>query len=205
MLVSASASRRLNAGTSEAIAAPVSSSGRCESSSSEQTWSLMTAIRSNSSTIRIPYGAPATSASSWVDRRRPSSSAARVRLTSRPVISTAIALDPRNRRVAWPSTQTQLPSLARRRTSISGVRGSSGPAAASAARRLGTSSGCVSARHRRPITSSWRSPSAALKDGLAYSIRPPESNIQTRSGESSTKVAMRAASRALASASVICV
>ena len=43
------------------------------------------------------------------------------------------------------------------------VRGSSGPAAASAARRLGTSSGCVSARHRRPITSSWRSPSAALK------------------------------------------
>ena len=165
----------------------------------------MTAIRSNSSSIRIPYGAPATSAASWVDSRRPSSSAARVRLTSRPVISTAIALFPRNRRVAWPSTHTQLPSLARRRTSMIGVRGSSGPAAASAARRLGTSSGCVSARHRRPITSSWRSPSAALNDGLAYSIRPSPSNIHTRSGESSTSVAMRADSRALASASVICV
>ena len=55
------------------------------------------------------------------------------------------------------------------------------------------------------MTSSWRSPSAALKDGLAYSIRPLPSNIQTRSGESSTNVAMRALSRDLASASVICV
>ena len=71
--------------------------------------------------------------------------------------------------------------------------------------QVGTSSGCVSARHRRPITSSWRSPSAALKDGLAYSISPWPSNIHTRSGESSTSVAMRAARAALASASVICV
>ena len=72
------------------------------------------------------------------------------------------------------------------------VRGSSGPAPAIAARRTGTSSGCVSARHRRPITSSWRRPSVALKLGLAYSISPWASNIHTRSGESSTSVAMRA-------------
>ena len=50
--------------------------------------------------------------------RRPSSSAARVRVTSRPMISTAIAVPPRKRSVAWPSTQTQLPSLARRRSSM---------------------------------------------------------------------------------------
>ena len=90
-----------------AIAVPTSSSGRCVSSSSEHACSLTTAIRSNSSSIRIPYGAPATSASSWEESRRPSSSAARVRVTSRPVISTAIALAPRKRSVAWPSTQTQ--------------------------------------------------------------------------------------------------
>ena len=41
------------------------------------------------------------------------------------------------------------------------MRGSSGPASASAARSIGHVVGCVSARHRRPITSSWRSPSAA--------------------------------------------
>ena len=86
----------------------------------------MTAIRSNWSSIRIPYGAPATSASSWEESRRPSSSAARVRVTSRPVISTAIALAPRKRSVAWPSTQTHVPSLLRRRTSRMPVRGSSG-------------------------------------------------------------------------------
>ena len=126
-----------------------------------------------------------------------------MRVTSRPMISTAIAVPPRKRSVAWPSTQTQPPSLARSRTSMIPVRGSSGPAPAIAARRTGTSSGCVSARHSRPITSSWRRPSVALKLGLAYSISPCASNIHTRSGESSTSVAMRALARAFASASVI--
>ena len=53
------------------------------------------------------------------------------------------------------------------------------------------------------MTSSCRRPSAAEKDGLAYSISPWASNIQTMSGESSTIVPMRAVSRALASASEI--
>ena len=122
------------------------------------------------------------------------------------MISTAIALPARKRSVAWPSTQTQLPSLgAQAQLDASRCAGSSGPASASAARSAGTSSGCVSARHRRPMTSSWRMPSAAENDGLAYSISPWPSNIQTMSGESSTTVPTRAVSRAFASASVICV
>ena len=42
-----------------------------------------------------------------------------------------------------------------------------------------------------------------MTDGLAYSISPRPSNIHTRSGESSTTAAIRAADRALASASPI--
>ena len=131
------------------------------------------------------------------------SSAARVRVTSRPVISTATAFPLWKRSVPWPSTQRQPPSRVRRRSSISEVRGSSGPAAAIAARSFGTSSKWVMARHSRPISSSWRSPSASVTDGLAYSISPLPSNIHTRSGESSTIVVTRAAARALASAAEI--
>ena len=77
---------------------------------------------------------------------------------------------------------------ARRRSSM--IRCAARPGRRRRARRAatGTSSGCVSARHRRPMTSSWRRPSAARSDGLAYSISPWPSNIHTRSGESSTSV-----------------
>jgi hypothetical protein len=81
---------------------PTSSSGVALSSISEHACSLIMVIRPSASAMMMPSGALATSASSREDSVLPRSSAARMRVTSRPVISTAIARPLRKRSVAWP-------------------------------------------------------------------------------------------------------
>ena len=144
----------------------------------------------SASTIRMPSGAPATSASSCAASRRPMSSAARVRVTSRPVISTAIAraAAEAQRRLALDPAPA---AVAARAGAARASRCAARPGRRRRARRAatGTSSGWV-----------MRAPQAADQLVLAQAERAPRPTgwrtrsargrrtSTTRSGESSTSV-----------------